>query len=236
MGIQETVLELFQEQRIDKAVAYRLLADCKKGAATRPDDIRLSCRLERAPETPPADATAHELHALSSWVYLLHIVTGKDELEIDHVQSDQTLRLKVHVDDQLTPTQLMHSIAAGLAAGAHADDEAAAWAWVAAGASDAQRRKIAASRLPDTGGDAAGAIVLELRAQPEAQGATLAADWPETLQHFHEVMWRAPATRFAELDRLPPRHKHLIAAYNATNAYLPPARTLPGLLDPVLDL
>ncbi len=236
MGIQETVLELFQEQRIDKAVAYRLLADCKKGAAARPDEIRIACRLDHAPAAPPGDAPAHELRALTAWVYLLHIVTGQDELEVDHVQPERTLRLKLRVDDQLTPAQLVDSIRSELFAAIEPGDDASAWAWVAAGASDTQRRKIAASQLPDTGGDAAAAIALELRAQAEAQGATLAADWPETLQHFHQVMWREPGTRFAELDRLPPRHRRLLADYNATNAYLPPAHTLPGLLDPVLDL
>lgn len=236
MGIQETVLALFQEQRIDKAVAYRLLTDCKKSAAAEPDESRVHCRLDHAPDAAPDDEAGHELRAMAAWVYLVHIASGCDALEIDCVRRERTLRLKLRVDDQLTPSQLAHGLRTQLDVAAGPGEAAAAYAWIDAAASSTARRQITASRLPDTGGGAAAAVALELRAHPQAQGATLCADWPETLQHFHAVMWREPDTRFAELDRLPPRHRRLIGQYNATTAYLPPARTLPGLLDPVLAL
>ena len=61
MTIQQTVVALFQEKRIDKAVAYRLLAECKKGTAeAEPTELRLSCRLEPVPGPHPPDEPERE--------------------------------------------------------------------------------------------------------------------------------------------------------------------------------
>jgi non-ribosomal peptide synthetase component F len=125
---------------------------------------------------------------------------------------------------------LLENIRRELDRGTARGADPAPYAWVTAGASDPHRRQIAAHRLPDTGDG----LAIELCAERLAQNATLVEDWPDTLRHFHEVLWREPDKRFADLDRLPARHKRLLAGYNATDAYLPPARNLPALLDPVL--
>jgi amino acid adenylation domain-containing protein len=232
MGMQETVLELFREQRIDKAVAYRLLAEAKAGSpAPAPEELRVRCRLEGGASVGDAE---RELRAIATWAFFLHVVVGREELALDHVGPQRTVRLSLSLPGSITPLELVRQIEAQLARAAPPPADAAELAWIAADARDGARRRLSAQRLgPD--GAADGAVLLGVRAHPGAQGATVAEDWPDTLGHFHAQLWRAAATPLASQDRLPERHRRLLAEYNATAMYLPPARTLPTLLGPVLD-
>lgn len=228
MGLQETVLELFRDQRIDKATAYRLLNDAKKvAAAAKPLAARVDCRL---PPMPAAVATPLEC-ALVSFAYLLHIVDNENEVELDYLDGHGCARLSIHIDDGQTPALLLEQIRQAVPT----ERPAAAHAFLAPGATDDAPRRISAAAQADSGGED-GAVTLRLSAQPLAEGATAVADWPDTLAHLHAGLWREPEAMLAGLDRLPPRHRQLIAEYNATGAYLPPQPTLPALLDPVLAL
>ncbi|WP_284209339.1 non-ribosomal peptide synthetase, partial [Chitiniphilus shinanonensis] len=77
---------------------------------------------------------------------------------------------------------------------------------------------------------------LTIDAAPELDAATRPADWPGTVAHLHRAMTQAPHLPLEALDRLPARHRRLLADYNATTMYLPPQRTLPTLLAPVIEL
>ena len=226
MAIQETIIELFREQRIDKPAAYRLLV-----AESKADRPVTSGQGGRVRVRLPA---GWEAQALTTWVYFVHVVTGVQDLEIDCIDRDGAHAVSLHVDDQQTPFALYQSLGAELALGKTRTEGAAAFAWITGGATEPPNRTLVARCLADDAEEKQPGVELEISARPGAEGATRVEDWADTLIQFHDVMWQAPHMRFAELDRLPPRHKKLIADYNATTAYLPPACTLPALLNPVL--
>jgi hypothetical protein len=62
-------------------VAYRLLAESKKATPQAASEVRAGCRL---------DGVDDEMQALATYAYLLHIVSGAEEFEIDHVDSGRT--------------------------------------------------------------------------------------------------------------------------------------------------
>lgn len=231
MDIQETIVELFEAKRIDKATAYRLLSESKQAGASGPavpqqTRIRFDCALGGAAERRPHAA-------LIAWAYLAHIVMAQDELVLDYLAPGQACRLALHIHGDTSFDEVADSIAAQLAAGSPCA-EAAALAWVAAGANDTHARSMSAVCMEAVAGDGA-TLPLELRADPALQGATVAADWPDTVQHLLGQMQADSARAFAELELLPERHRRLIGEYNSTHHYLPAETTVTALLDPVLE-
>lgn len=246
MGIQETILDLYRQQRLDKALAYRLLSELKEGGAgpaapaaipasvegraNAGEHLRVSCGLEPA-QGGAAEPARRELQALAAWAWFLRIVTGREELEIDLVGPARTCRLRVAAGDDRTGADILGALQEQLDRG-DAPSAPADLAWVAAGTPDRHPRQLAAHRLPDAG--APGTVLLELRAAPAALGATAATDWADTLRHLDAQLQAAPHARLGTLDRLPERHRRLLAEYNRTTMHLPATRTLPELLGPVL--
>jgi amino acid adenylation domain-containing protein len=231
MDIQDTIVELFEAKRIDKTTAYRLLSESKKGSAARqaaPQQLKVKFTFYIG---SPQEAQS-DMHAVATWAYLLHIISGKSEVVLDHVTPEKVHTVRLEINGALSFDTLVDSLTAQLAKPALAQ-EGVTFAWLRPGASDAQPRLMRATCSPAAADDAA-AIALELCAEPSLQDATLAADWPDTLQHLHDEMRRHGATPFAQLDLLPLRHLRLLKAYNATHHYLPPATTLPAVLDPML--
>ncbi|WP_169307407.1 non-ribosomal peptide synthetase [Chitiniphilus eburneus] len=222
MDLQQVVIDLFQEQRIDKATAYRLLAECRKATPIEP----VAERLVATARLP--DAGGDDIAALVAWLLLLQLVTGKSELACDHVDPAGAVALRVSLDG-LDAAQLRDELATQLARG-EAPAEAAPYAWVSADAGDTASRLVRATVRRDDGWR------VEIDAAPELEGATRHADWPDTLAQLHRALVARPDAPLHALDKLPTRHRRLLADYNATAMYLPPQRTLPALLAPVIEL
>lgn len=238
MGIQETVVELFQDQRIDKAVAYRLLADCKK--ATQASERLISATpFERHRCLFPADRMNADLQIITSWCYFLHILTGLEELEFDYLQGShpEPIRISLNVSPQVSAEQLQRAVEAEINRQVPVGLIISPYAWFETESASqspefgAHKRAISAIRIHPETDD----VVIELCARSEEHGATASEEWPETLFHFYASMRDAPAKKLLELDWLPPRHRRLLTNFNATHAYQPPAQTLPELLHPALQ-
>ncbi|MET3133696.1 amino acid adenylation domain-containing protein [Oxalobacteraceae bacterium GrIS 1.11] len=223
MDIQDTIVELFENKRIDKAAAYRLLSESKKAGMTpaRPEAIKLSFDYR----------AQSELDRLAAWAYFIHILGGVGELTFDYLTPELRRQVKLSIHAGLNLQQLQAELARQLA-GPPSEAPAAPFAWLAPGAIDRDPRQLRASCGPE---DAAGNLALELCAEPALQNATHGADWPDTIQHVHDAMRSAPGTAFAELDLLPARHLRLLQDYNATYHYLPPDSTLPAIFEPLLE-
>ncbi len=237
MGIQETVVELFQEQRIDKAVAYRLLADCKNAA--QGTEAASSSKLPTAQQDRhrcifPAASLHTDLQIITSWCYLLHIVTGLEELEFDYVQGQHAtpIRIRLAVHHQQTAEQLQLAIEAAINRHEIVTSEPSPYAWFETESASNHpeigflQRSVSAIRIHPESDD----IAIDLCAQKGAQGATLSADWPDTLRHFYQSMRSSSKQALAELDWLPARHRRLLRQYNYTNTCLPEAQTIPELI------
>lgn len=231
MDIQDTIVELFDAKRIDKATAYRLLSEAKQagagGRAAAPQQIKTSFTCSAG-----QSAQQREHAALLAWAYQLHVAMAHSELAFDYVTPQGACRIQLHIDGGATFNALATSLASQLAVAA-AGAEPAQFAWLAAGASDTHARLVSATVGSAAQGPGA-ALTIALSADPSAQGATLVADWPDTIEHLIAQMQQHAATPFAELDLLPARHLRMIKQYNETAGYLPPERTVAALLDPVL--
>lgn len=231
MNFQDTVLELFESKRIDKSVAYRLLRDIKTQART------MSPRTGRAPAPRRRLSLTLALPADPDWrlmlvVYLLHLVLGKDTVTLALRQAGGDQVIHVRINDRMTPRELLE-----VTRSQRLDDrrlfQHAPCLWVAHGVPDETPRQITLLETPDPTAPGNGWI-LEARLARHAEGLTRPADWADCLTHWNRVFTDNPDQPLARLDRLPERHKQLLLRYNATSTYLPPARTLPALLDPVL--
>lgn len=232
MSFQETILELFENRRIDKSVAYRLLRDIKTHALAAPE-----------PGTTTAPATSRRLTltlplpADPDWrlmlvVYLLHLVQGKETVTLA-LRTDAGDRvIHTRVDEGMTPAELLEAVRSQ-----RLDDrrlfERAPFIWVNNGVQDGRARQITFHERPDPA--STDVWLVEVRLREHAEGVTRPDDWQECLLHWDEVFSRERTQPFSSLDRLPPRHKQLLKRYNNTDAYVPATRTLPTLLDPVLQ-
>lgn len=241
MSLQDTVVELFQAQRIDKATAYRLLAESRKGEAGGPgpgqaamSEVRLSVGANAAagadhPADHPAADPAGDL--LIAFLCVLAHLHGEGELSVDLLDTQGCCPLQTGLDDAWTASTLKAEIARRRLA-RPASQGAADLAWIEGELTDTQPRKL----LAQCTRSADGALTLRLAAAQGAPGKLPLDEWPGLLAHLAAQIAADADRPLRLLDRLPPNHRRMLADYNATHAYLPPGRTLPLLLDPVLAL
>lgn len=230
MNIQNTVLELFEGGRIDKPAAYRLLRD-----------IKLRAQADTPQQTHSIPETRHliltpTLSADPSWrlmllVYLLHLVQGQHTVTLAVRSGAAEEIIRVRVEEQMSAVELMEEIRASRKEDPEQFRTAPCF-WSIDGAPDGKSRKIAFHDRPSP--DNPETRVLDVWLQKHAEGVTHPDDWQDCLEHWNQVFSANPTKPLASLDRLPERHKRLLRRYNRTDGYLPPVRTLPALVDPVL--
>lgn len=231
MNIQDTIVELFEAKRIDKATAYRLLAEAKKtgpSAPEAPKSLTLSFDFQLGNTADP------ELKAIATWSYLLYVITGKTELCIDYITPLKTSPLQLTIGSQISFDQLLQSLVSQLDQSPAAGYEPFPWAWVAANANDPVKKRLMRISCGTASDTATALLPLKIEADLSLQGATIAEDWPETFQHLYDTMTADSGRWFEQLDLLPLRHRILLHEYNSTWHYLPPLPTVAALLDPML--
>ena len=110
MSFQDTILELFENRRIDKSVAYRLLRDIKTHALATPESGTAS-----PPSTSRRLNLTLALPADPDWrlmlvVYLLHLVQGKDTvtLALRTDAGDRVIHTRVH--EGMSPAELLEEV------------------------------------------------------------------------------------------------------------------------------
>jgi hypothetical protein len=149
MSLQDTVLELFEAKRLDKAAAYRLLNVARSGtdAASSP----AASKWHRVLEQPV------RLHVEQAWrlmlaACLLRIAGGQDQVRLLWRGQDGERLIQLSIDDTCTPRSLWESVAVQCDAQpplAASSDEP--YAWLADGQRDNAARQVVIAELPSAG-------------------------------------------------------------------------------------
>lgn len=217
MSLQDTILDLYRQEKLDKAAAFRLLQEAQRQA---PPPVAEPAPAALEAEVPLA---GDEDTLLALWAYFLHLIAGQEEtlLEVHGSRGPRRLTLRLEPETSFADLRAMGAAAAFL------------------GEASAPHGFIGADQPVDAAAFKAWARIcpggLRLGARPDVLGATRFEAWGETLQQLLREMEASPAAPLRTLDHLPESHKRMLEGYNRTHAYLPPHPTLPGLLDPVLE-
>lgn len=230
MSYQDTVLELFETKRIDKAAAYRLLKDMK----TRQQPERQAA----GPQSTQQCSLSVKLRAALPWrlmllCYLVHIAQGKERVILAVNTPRKSWRVVARINDGMTPRQLFEAVRKKYTPDA-AGPAQAPYAWVSAGCRDSAERRIRFSELPAQD-DNPRQLLLEASWQPHAEGATSPEDWADCLEHWDQQFHRHLDLPLKEIDRLPPRHHQLLKQYNRTQTFISDQPVAQALIDPVIQ-
>ncbi len=218
MSLNDSIVSLYKENKLEKSIAYQLLSQIKEMTSEAKDDgpVRKSTEFS---------VTVSEEECLAFWCYFVSILENQLNYSVTVIEHDTKYTLELNIQEDMSFNELIEHVISQKNASFQADNSSS-YLFVNNSKVDTGIASNVCILKQDT---------IELQCGVTNPGKTKFDDWKSFFSFLLPQMQQYPNTPINELDQLPPKHKALLENYNRTYMTLPESRTLGELLVPAID-